>query len=515
VTRGRRIVLWIAASGVAIVLALVAATAWVLRPEWIRPKLTAELSQRLNLDTTLDEVSIVLWPRPRISGSGLTMRVPGRPDLPPFIAIDHFWVDAGPFTVWKQRVGTVHLDGLKIAVPPSEARSSLPGGQAGSQPAGAESKIVVEHLVTHDAELKFVPRRPDKLPLTFKIHELKLDDLGFDRAFPFYTKLTNPVPTGLVETRGMFGPWRRDDPAETPIAGEYTLTDADLSTINGIGGILQSSGKYEGRLTKINTVGEAHTKDFSLDLGGKPVPLETRFHTIVDGTDGSTRLERVDAKLRNTSFSTWGAITNLSGPGRHSIDLDFDIKEGRIEDLLALSIDSPQPLLTGNVSVQGKLSLPPGPTKVRRRLHIGGKFALARGQFTDSQVQDKLRELSRRSQGKGQDEDPGRVLTSMKGRFTLKNGTLSLPDLTFEVPGAAVNLAGQYQIDGEVIDFTGTLKMKASVSQAVGGFKSIFIRPFDRLFRAKGAGTGAVVPIKINGTRKEPKVGIQMGKVFK
>ena len=140
-----------------------------------------------------------------------------------------------------------------------------------------------------------------------------------------------------------------------PITGEYTLTNADLSTINGIGGILQSSGKYEGRLTKIITVGEAQTRDFSLDLGGKPVPLETRFHTVVDGTDGSTRLVRVDAKLRNTSFSTWGTIANLSGPGRHAIDLEFDVKDGRIEDLLALSIDSPQPLLTGKVPVQGTL----------------------------------------------------------------------------------------------------------------------------------------------------------------
>ena len=47
---------------------------------------------------------------------------------------------------------------------------------------------MVEHLVTHDAELKFVPRRPDKLPLTFKIHELRLDVSGFDRAIPFYDK---------------------------------------------------------------------------------------------------------------------------------------------------------------------------------------------------------------------------------------------------------------------------------------------------------------------------------------
>jgi hypothetical protein len=486
-------------------------TWWLLRPDRLGPYLTAELSARLNLETSIDHISLTLWPRPRISGSGLRFRVPGRPELPPFIAIDRFYVDAGPFTIWKRRVGTVHIDGLKIAVPPSGSRPDLPGGAAPGPPTG-ESRVIVEHLVTHDAVLLFIPRRADREPLTFKIHELKLDDLGFTRKIPFYTKLTNPVPTGLVETRGMFGPWRGDDPGETRVAGDYTFTNADLSTINGIGGILQSKGKYEGRLTKVNTIGDADVADFSLDLGGKPVPLQARFHTIVDGTDGSTRLERVDAKMRNTSFTVWGTIANLSGPGRHDVNLDFDIKQGRIEDLLALSIDGP-PLLTGNVSLQGKLSLPPGPTKVRKRLHMTGNFNLARGQFTDPAVQDKLRELSRRSQGKAPEEDPGRVLTSLQGHFTLRSGALTLPDLSFEVPGAAVNLAGTYKLDGEEIDFRGTLKMQASVSQAVGGFKSIFIKPFDRLFRGKGAGT--VLPIKITGTRKDPKMGIEMGKVFK
>lgn len=506
----RRIVLWILAIGVAGTVAIVAATAWMLRPEFLGPRITAELTARLNLETSIEHISVTLWPRPRISGTGLRFRVPGKPELPPFIEIDRFRIDAGPYNIWKRRVGTVHIDGLKISVPPSDVRPDLPETTAPSEPT-SESRVIVEHLVTHDAVLQFIPRHADRQPLTFKIHELKLDDLGFTRTIPFYTKLTNPVPTGLVETRGMFGPWRGDDPGETRVSGEYTFTNADLSTINGIGGTLQSKGKYEGRLTRINTMGDSETPDFSLDLGGKPVPLHTRFHTVVDATDGSTHLERVDAKLRNTAFSTWGDITNLSGPGRHSVNLSFDIKNGRIEDLLALSID--KPLLTGNVTLQGKLALPPGPTPVRRRLAVGGEFKLARGEFTDEGVQEKLRELSRRSQGKAPEEDPGRVLTSLQGHFALRSGILTLPDLSFQVPGAAVNLAGTYKIDGEEIDFSGTLRMKATVSQAVGGFKSIFLKPFDRLFRGKNA--GAVVPIKITGTRAQPKMGIEMGKVFK
>ena len=107
VTRRRRIVLWIAGSGVAVALALMATTAWVLRPELIRPRVTAALTEHLNLETTLDDVAVTLWPRPRISGSGLRMRVPGRPGYAALHRHRSFWVDAGPFTIWKQRVGTV------------------------------------------------------------------------------------------------------------------------------------------------------------------------------------------------------------------------------------------------------------------------------------------------------------------------------------------------------------------------------------------------------------------------
>ena len=63
------------------------------------------------------------------------------------------------------------------------------------------------------------------------------------------------------------------------------------------------------------------------------------------------------------------------------------------------------------------------------------------------------------------------------------------------------------------LDFRGTLSMRASVSQAVGGFKSIFIKPFDGLFRRNGQ--GAVLPIRITGTRQKPEFKLEMGRIFK
>jgi hypothetical protein len=194
------------------------------------------------------------------------------------------------------------------------------------------------------------------------------------------------------------------------------------------------------------------------------------------------------------------------------VKLDVRISDGRIEDVLALVIDAPAPVMTGNITLHTSLALPPGPTRVRDRIALEGTFGLGSTQFTDDGVQTKLAELSRRSQGKDQDQPVNRVLTDLKGRFALKDGTVSLRGLTFDVPGARIALNGNYALSNEALDFRGTLQMKASLSQAVGGFKSIFIKPFDPLFRKDGM--GAVIPIKIHGTRKAPQFGVEMGKVF-
>jgi len=510
----RKILWWTLGVFAILLVAVVSISAWLLRPEALRQRAIEELSQKFNLETSLDQVSVSLLPRPHVTGAGLALRIPGRPDLPPFVSVERFSVDVGVVALYRRRVGTVHVDGLKIAVPPKDVRPSLPGAPAA--PSGQDDtdadRILVEHLVSHNAELRFIPREAEKTPLTFLIHDLEVHDLSAGRQVPFVVRLTNPVPRGLVNTRGTFGPWNRDEPSRTPLGGEYTFTDADLSTINGIGGTLSSAGTYAGELTEIVAKGTTDIPDFSLDLGGAPVPLTATFETVVDGTNGSTELRNVDAKLRNTSIRTSGAVTNLAGPGRHDINLQIKIEDGRIEDLLALAIDSPQPMLVGDLNLDGTLALPPGKTRVPQRLAMTGRFGLEDARFTDSDVQNKLRDLSRRSQGKDEDEAIGRVLTNLRGRFTVARGTLTLPDLSFRVPGASVALAGTYGLESGAIDFTGTLRMQATVSRAVGGFKSIFLKPFDPIFRKQGA--GAVLPIKITGTRQEPKMGLQVGKIL-
>jgi hypothetical protein len=520
----RRLLIWAGVGALAVLAVLVLVVGIQLRPAKLKALAEQELAARLNLDVSVEHVALTWMPRPRVSGTNIVFRVPGRPDLAPFVSVARFSADVGLFSALRGRVDTVHLDGLKIAVPPADARAAMsrPGGDTGASPSSSPSAspattdsgdVIVAHLITHEAELSFQPKKPGGRPLLFQIHSLEIHDLGLGRRWPFHARLTNPVPRGLVESSGTIGPWSMESPSLMPVAGEYTLTDADLGTINGIGGILQSTGKYEGILTEIRATGSSTTPDFSLDLGGKPLPLETTFVVTINGTEGSVRLDDVQARLLNTPIHVTGAIANLPGPGRHDVQLQTQITDGRIEDILLLAVDAAEPVLAGDLTATSTISLPPGDTPVRRRLSISGRFGLEDATFNSATVTAKLRELSRRSQGKDEDERLGRVVTDLSGRYTLENGVLTLPGLAFVVPGARINLGGTYRVDDGALDFRGTLRMEASISEAVGGFKSIFIKPFDGLFRKQGA--GAVIPIKIEGTRFAPKFGVEMGRILK
>jgi hypothetical protein len=498
---------WTLGIAAGVLLALLAAFLWFARPAHVTSMVRDGLSGRLRMDVTLDEVNVDLLPRPVVRGRGLALRIPNQTDLPPFIAIDEFSMNIGLFSLMRKRVDTVYARGLHIAVPPGDRRDQLPKRESGGEP----TEIIVSHFITEDASLQFI-RREGKQPLTFDIHDLHVRDVGFGLAMPFEATITNPVPKGLVKTTGQFGPWLREDIVLSPLEGEYIFENADLSTINGIGGTLQSSGRFSGTIQRIAATGQAIVPDFSLELGGTPQALTADFDAVITGTNGTTVLERVDATLVNTRMKVEGAVLNLEGPGNRALEFGVKIDDGRIEDILALVIDTPEPVMTGDIVVDARMKLPPGDSPVSERIEVEGRFGLAETQFTDKEVQSKMESLSRRSQGKGQEDPIGKVMTNLRGQVRLAGGRARLTALTFQVPGARVALDGTYELASGALDFRGTLRMQASMSDAVGGFKSFFLKPFNPLFRKDGA--GAVVPIKIEGTRQAPKFGVEFGKIF-
>ena len=137
---------WVVGGAAATMLVLLAVFFWLVRPAHITSMVEDGLRRHLKMDAALERVEVQLLPRPRVSGRGLRISIPNRPDLPPFISIDEFSMDIGLFSLMRKHVTTVYAKGLTIAVPPSDSRDALPRSNGDGEP----SEIIVRHLITED-----------------------------------------------------------------------------------------------------------------------------------------------------------------------------------------------------------------------------------------------------------------------------------------------------------------------------------------------------------------------------
>jgi hypothetical protein len=360
--------------------------------------------------------------------------------------------------------------------------------------------------------LQTFPSDPSKAPLTFQIRQLHLQTVGKNVPMNFQTVLENAKPAGLIHSTGQFGPWNPDDPGSTPVFGSYTFRNADLSVFKGISGILSSDGAYRGELDRIEVNGTTDTPDFSLDIADHPVRLRTSFAATVDGTNGNTDLHPVRALLGASAFEVSGSIAR-NAPGTHkAIDLKASAGKTGLDDFLRLAVKSPRPPMTGTIAFNTAVKIPPGDNPVVDRLQLDGRFTLNRIRFTSADVQEKIASLSHHAEGKPKETSTPDVTADFAGNFHLRNGDLALPQLAFRVPGADVNLNGHYGLRSGELDFQGTAKLDAKISQMTTGVKSVLLKAVDPLFERDGA--GAVLPITIGGTRGSPSFHLDIGRVL-
>jgi hypothetical protein len=522
----------IAVLGTLVVAAIVAAAG--SRTEPLRKLVVATLAERLGSDVELGAFSVDAFPRVVIRGSGLTLRLHGQSaSLPPLIQIESFTVHSSLMDLLSRprRFRQVTLEGLVVNIPPGGLKvrdnQIAPRADVEHQATPVErtispkdrgkpgqSPIVIDQLTADGALLRIIPRREGKLPKEFAIHRLTMATLGLGQQMPFKATLTNPLPTGLIETAGTFGPWQKDDPVSTPVAGHYTFQKADLGTIKGIGGILDSTGDFDGRLERIGVKGTTTTPDFHLDITRQPVALTTTFVAAVDGRDGDTYLEEVNAQFLDTKVTAKGAVLRTQGVKGRTISLNAHVQDGRIEDLLRLSVKGTTPILVGRVGLRSDILLRPGEADVIERLELKGQFDVGAARFTDRKVQQKLSDLSHRARGLDADAAAANVVSNLAGRFQMKNAALTFSDLSFSLPGALVRVQGSYGLRSEALDFNGIVRMDATISRAAGGgVKGFFLKAIDPIFRKKGA--GAIIPITIRGTRENPAFGLDVGRVLK
>jgi len=485
----------------------------------LRDRLVSALEDRLDADVDLQELTLRVYPRVHASGRGLTIRFEQRTDVPPLIAIQEFNVDADLIGLWRHRVARVRLDGLAINIPPddpdSEPDTKDEPDKSGTPPDASVygRDVVIEELDAPDAQLTILRSEPQKAPRVWRMHQLKLRQVGLASKMPFETDLTNAVPPGQIIAAGTFGPWSRNDPGATPLDGQFTFDHADLGVFNGISGILSARGSFEGTLDKLIVNGQTETPDFMVNLSGHRVPLRTTYRAIVDATNGNTTLDTVDATVLNTRIVSKGGVYEVEGAHGRIVKLDVNIEKGRLDDVMRMAVKTAHPPMVGGLTLSTSLTIPPGPKDIVDKLLLDGRFRINNGRFTDTGVQTKINDLSRRARGKkvSEDEPVARVTSDFAGRFKLGNGGLALSDLSFDVPGAVVRLHGDYSLRRETLAFEGDLNMDAKLSQTTTGFKSLLLRIADPIFRRNGK---TVVPLKIAGTRNDPKFALDYKRVF-
>lgn len=487
----------------------------------LRARLLESLSARYHSRVELGSFDVSLLRGFEVSGKNLDVYPYNIESNTPTFSVRRFAFRTGYASLLHSplHVGHVEVEGLRINLPPKSQRKDVSQPNNGRH-RPSDVSIFVDEMECTDTVLTLGTDKPGKLPPRFVIQRLSLRSVGPGQPMDFTAVLTNPKPVGQIESRGYFGPWNTDQPGATPLGGSYSFHDADLGTIKGIGGILSSQGRYQGTLDKIVVDGTTDTPDFQVKISGHKVPLHTEFHAIVDGTDGDTYLQPVKAQFLHSSLIARGYVVRVKGePGRH-VYLDVAIDNARIEDLLRLGVRTDPPVMVGQVKLHTTLDLPPGPQDVAHKLRLQGNFAIINGRFSSEKIQNAIDQLSLRSQGQvelaTQEARDGKMEiahSQMHGDFKLAGAGLSLPDLRYDIPGAAIKLAGIYSLDGAKFNFAGIADMQATVSRMVGGWRGVLLMPFDRVFQKNGA--GAEVPFKIDGTRSDPHFGLDFDRLKK
>jgi len=477
--------------------------------KFVRHRTEVYLKARFQSDVEFKDFQVWMRPGVHVVVDGLTLRHEGRTDVPPLIEIRRASFDTSLPGILgeKFRIHRVRLEGLQIHTPPRKT-GEKPLISATDEDLAKKYPVIIEEILADDAILEPLPKDRGKPPRPFFIHHVDLHNFRFDQPAAFHALLTNPTPQGEIDCTGQFGPWHADEPRSTPVDAKFTFEHADLGTLKGLSGILSSKGQFKGPLDYLKVKGETETPNFTLRTAGHPVALHTEYSAIVDGTTGDVILENVIAMFMNTTLTVRGEVVDLTTQKGRTIRLDAASRKARVEDLLRLAVNTDRPAMSGTAKLQAKIDIPEKDEDLIERMLLEGQFGIGDIQFTNNEIQDKIDTLSHKGQGQPQRGAEGTELSELLGKFTMKKGVVEFSKLTFGVEGASLAMAGTYNMDSGQLDFRGKLRLDAKLSKTTTGMKSFFLKAVDPFFKGKDGGT--VLPIKITGTKDQPKYGLDL-----
>jgi hypothetical protein len=508
--------IWLAATFVAIGCVFVIVVA--IKSPFTQTRVAQGLEETLRSRVSFGKFRMVYFPHPGCVAENVTFaRSAGAEDRPPLVSIQRLEVEAH-YTDIAFRPGyiaLVTLKGLEVHVPSRGAGSGLTSQTS-------ESADVRVGKIVADGSLLEVERSDGGAPLKFEMHSLTVRSYGHHDAWSYDVSMKNAEPPGEITSEGKFGPLNLEDLGATPVSGSYKFQQADLGAFPGIGGTLSSTGDFAGRLGQVDVRGTIDIPDFNVTTSDHVVHLTSKFSANVNGTNGDVFLKQVQASFLETSVAGSGSVAGKPGQKGKTTSLDLEVDQGRIQDLLQLFLKAKHGPLNGVASFKTHVVIPPQGRPFLNEVTLRGDFGIGQAAFTKPSRQAQIDDLSSRASGekKAKDkektkttpqptaDDSENVVLNLQGHLEVRDGIAKFSELSFSVPGASARMNGTYNLVNEQIDFHGTLKTEAELSQETTGIKSALLKPFDPLFKRKKA--GAVIPVKMTGTYRNPEFGFDV-----
>lgn len=494
------------------VLAIVTSIILVRYFPYSQKRIVQSLSETFPSSITVDHFQQVYFPHPGCKAEGIQFRSTSSPQgSPPIVAIHELIIQANyvDLIFRPHHISKVIVDGLHLYFSPINNTRTFSGGST-------RSPITIGQLTANGAVMEV--ERADKKPvLRFDFHELSLGSISDKNGMSYTVAMHIPEPSAEIRSTGHFGPYSDSSPGQTPVSGQYTFDGGDLSTFDGIAGIVKSIGTFSGPLGEINVRGVTDTPDFEVARSGHSGPLHTQFQANVNAANGDVTLTNVDATYIKTNINARGSIASKDGSSAKYTSLDFVIEKGRIEDMLHLFNKGKRPPMSGTTHMQGHVTVPPNGQPFLKEVMVQGDFDIADGRFENPERQESVDELSKKASGKKEpkdqeDESPENVISRVSGHTILRNGVGTISDLVFQIPGADARVHGTYNLLNQKVDLHGTVKMDAKFSKSTSGIKALFAKVLDPFFDKSH---GSVVPILVDGTYQKPRFGLDLNPVKK
>jgi AsmA-like C-terminal region len=527
-----RWLVWVAGALVVIVCVLVILVA--IKSPFTEGKVAASLEETVRANVSFGKYRMTYFPHPGCVAENVTFtRSGGAKNIPPLVTIQRLEIESHytDMIVRPGYVALVKVNGLRVQIPPQGTNAGSP-----TSPPSESTNVRVGEIVADGAVLE-IGRSGDTPPLKFEMHSLTVRSFAHNSEWSYRVSMKNAEPPGEIISKGKFGPLNLEQLETTPLSGDYKFRQADLSVFDGIAGTLSSTGEFGGKLGEVVVRGALDIPDFEVVRSKHKVHLTSRFNANVNGTNGDVFLKQVETSFLQTSVATSGSVASKAGQDGKTTSVDVEVSNGRIQDLLVLLAATKHAPMNGTTSFKAHVTILPLGRPFLKELLIHGDFGVEEAAFRKPSRQEQVDELSERARGekKGKDkdkdqskeqskpdsnakadpgsDDPENIVMNLRGHLELREGVAKFSELTFNVPGASARMNGTYNLENEQIDFHGTLKTEAEISQDTTGIKSALLKPLNPLFKRKKA--GADIPVKMTGTYHDPKFGFDVAGAVK